>query len=98
MSRINTDRALDTRNLGWDPEKQSFAEEASTARYTGSYRLYDDACDFGIWVRSHRTNRLVPFLLKQTQEDSEGEVLAFHFEGWDCSSNLSGLPLTLFND
>lgn len=52
--------------------------EASTLGYHGPRRIYDDACDVGIAIRSHRTGRLVRFYLDSEDMDHSGEDVA----GW----------------
>lgn len=53
--------------------------EASTIQYRGAERLYDDACDVGIAVRSHRTGRVVHFYLRET-DVRDDDTLGWHFE------------------
>ncbi len=52
--------------------------EASTLGYHGPRRIYDDACDAGIAVRSERTGALVRYYLKEEEMDRSGEDVA----GW----------------
>lgn len=52
--------------------------EASDLGYHGPRRIYDDACDVGVAIRSHRTGRLVRFYLDSEDRDHTGEDVA----GW----------------
>ena len=48
--------------------------EASTLCYRDSYRIYDDACDVGIAIRSARTGVVVRFYESRTDSDRDGDV------------------------
>lgn len=96
MANLNTARALNTNTMHWDYETKTLSAEASTCRYNGCYRLYDDAADFGVWVKSHKTNKLVPFSLQEQEKDADGDTRFWRFTGW----GIKGLVATLiiFND
>lgn len=52
-------------------------KEAHTAAVTLA-RLYDDACDVGISVKSAKTGRVVTYYLSDEERDASGEDIA----GW----------------
>ncbi len=96
MAKLNTSMALSTLTMVWDCKTRKLSEEASTVHYHHSYRLYDDAADFGVWVKSHRTGKMMPFTLKSEVTDPDGDVQAWEFEGWDQSGKVA--DLVIFND
>lgn len=53
--------------------------EASDLGFRGSRRIYDDACDVGVAVRSERTGQTVRFYEKD-QDVREGHVCGWWFE------------------
>lgn len=58
-------------------------------------RLYDDACDVGIAIRSHETDRVQVFHLER-EETRDGDLLAWHFKPMDKTCPVRGV--TIFND
>jgi hypothetical protein len=58
-------------------------------------RVYDDACDEGLTVRSERTGKLVVFAVSRRVE-REGEVLAWELES--VTPGARGHKMVLFND
>lgn len=54
-------------------------------------RIYDDACDMGFYIESHRTGQRVLFTLTKVQKDREGEIMFWEFKSRD------GIEVTLFN-
>ena len=53
-------------------------------------RLYDDACDVGIVLRSHRTGELSRWFLSETIKDADGDVTEWVLK--PCSETLHKLP------
>ena len=94
--KLNIQSALNTRNLHWDRSALTFSEEASTCRFFNSYRLYDDACDEGVWVQSHVTGELKPFNLVNVQRDNDGDVTKWDFEF--ARFRQPTIRLVIFND
>lgn len=74
---------------------QSGATDVSMLHYSCGGRIYsqiyDDACDMGFYIESHRTGRWVLFTLAHTQKDREGDVLFWEFK------SQSGVTVTVFN-
>jgi hypothetical protein len=56
----------------------TMVSEASVIGYHGPLQIYDDACDVGIAVRSHKTGRTLRFYLSTEDRDDSGENVA----GW----------------
>ena len=59
-------------------------------------RVYDDACDEGLTLVSHKTGREVVFAMYLTHRDRDGDVTR-----WDLRAvtpGQRGLRLTVFND
>lgn len=63
-----------------DDGTKTLVAEASTLGYHGPRRIYDDACDVGIAVRSHRTGRLVRFYLDSEDMDRTDDVAGWRFQ------------------
>ena len=56
-------------------------------------RLYDDACDVGFWVKSHKTGKSILFMLHHQEPTKDCEVEAWHF-----SSQCGKFNIVVFND
>lgn len=59
-------------------------------------RLYPDAADVGIYVRSDRTGRVEPFFLEREEKDAEGDLLALHFRPVSARTGVKNV--VIFND
>lgn len=76
--------------------------EESTLKANGHnvfQRVYEDACDEGFVMRSHRTGELRLFTLARTQVDGEGDVQWWEFtcyEGRGCSGAMT--KVKVWND
>jgi hypothetical protein len=88
--RLHTDRAIEEASVRLGP---NLGEEASTLQFRGPYRLYDDACDEGVWVKSV-LGAFMPFVLTEVQHDREGDIQAWLFAHGDDRSVI----LTIWND
>lgn len=68
-------------------------------KFDGTYpwlqRLYNDALDVGIVIRSHHTGRVERFCLVRTEE-RDGDLLSWQFG--PAPGNETGLTVTIFND
>lgn len=72
------------------------AEASDLGGRFGLERIYDDACDVGIAIQSHHTNRIEWFYLDK-REERDGEVLAWEFK--PVSAGLHGAQkVVIFND
>jgi len=70
---------ISTNMFFYDKELNQFSQEASSlgnALLTG--RLYDDACDQGFVLVSHKTGKEVAFYLESTQFENE-ELVSWKF-------------------
>ena len=97
-----TAHALPLERFTYSPDGRSLTAFESDLRdrpFDGGYpwlrRLYSDACDVGIAVRSHHTGRIEPFCLVRTEE-RDGDLLAWQFG--PAPGNDTGLTVTIFND
>jgi hypothetical protein len=105
MRRLNehraiTEVALDSKGFG--SGQRTFSEEASTLGFHGVYRLWDDAADEGVWVRS-RIGLMLAFALTEVQRDREGDIQAWKFEFSDRQrvrwpGSPGPLALIIWND
>ena|ERR1700722_15518214 len=58
-------------------------------------RIYSDACDIGIAIRSHYTNKVEIFYLER-EEVREGDLLAMYFKPLSKSCRVKSV--VIFND
>jgi hypothetical protein len=59
-------------------------------------RVFDDACDQGFYVVSHRTGRKVLLVLEKEIRDAEGELCGWHYVP---AEEIPGLRnINIFND
>lgn len=65
-------------------------------------RLYDDACDVGIVLRSHKTGVETRWYLQDTERDAEGDVTCWKFrpcsESARKSPDIAAYTLVILND
>lgn len=72
--------------------------------------IYNDACDQGMYVRSHLSGKLAPFTLEEEMKDASGELVGWKFKAarphqsmlryGECArfSDYSHLTAVVFND
>ena len=58
------------------------------------HQLYDDACDLGIAIESHKTGRVERFYLDR-EEVHDGDLVAFHFKPLDKTLDVK---VVVYND
>ena len=94
-----TGTRISTNQFWYDKESKLFSQEASTLRnYNFLSRLYNDACDTGFVLVSHKTGKEVPFYLADEVKNRDGDV-----EHWEFAPAVS-LPahqdcnVMIFND
>jgi hypothetical protein len=64
----------------WDAESRVLSAEISDLNNPRFQRIYDDACDVGLAVRSDRTGETVSFYVAQEHKDREGDVQSWVLE------------------
>lgn len=47
------------------------------------HRFFNDACDVGIAIRSHKTGREVRFLFTHEDKTPDGDIAGWNFEAYD---------------
>ena len=72
----------------WNKEEQCLIAEASELHNQHLQRMYDDACDVGLAVRSEKTGNVVEYALTEVDRDGEFEVLCWVYEPTDESVRL----------
>ena len=72
---------ISTKYLNYYADMKWFVTEASALPSPG--RVYDDACDVGYRVRSHRTGKAVVFAQHDIQHDNEGDVIVWIYRSID---------------
>lgn len=91
---------ISTNQFWYDKETRNFSQEASTLRnYNFLSRLYNDACDTGFVLVSHKTGREVPFYLEYTSKDIEGDIHCWKFlPAEPVPAHLRDVYVKIFND
>jgi len=96
---ILTPTRISTSRLSYDAATGIFAAEASDL--PDPSRVYDDACDVGYTLVSHRTGTEIVFAHVDTVKDREGDIMYFVFKPADFRLHASlrdSLVLHIFND
>lgn len=92
----------------FDFDGTTFAAEASTLQNAFSIqRLFNDACDVGIAIRSKKTDKVVRFYLHHVERNQD-EIKAWHFRPLDrdvvlkCGAagcaRMKAVKAVVFND
>ncbi len=92
--------SISTERFTWS-NKEFFAEISSLG-VRGFERIYPDACDVGLSIRSERTGEEVWFYLETEHRDREGDVTHWTLkptnEAVRKNPGLKGVKMTVFND
>lgn len=91
--KVNLVYALSTKDFLWSSDSKILSAEASDVRFDGGYRLYDDAYDYGIWMKSHRTGAIEPFVLCNISYSLDEEI-----QFWEFDNSSIGVKVKIFND
>lgn len=92
-------KEIGTKHFDWIPELSEFVAEESDLRgrgYNALGRLYDDACDQGFVLVSHKSGAKIPVYLAETETDNEGDIVGWHFKPVD--SRIDTWSITIIND
>jgi hypothetical protein len=94
------DAALDSDLFSF--KDNMFVSEASTVRGPRHYRIYDDAADVGIAIKSSRTGTIIIFHLIGQTVDRDGDMIAeiygpipAHVKKYHLARNMT---IKIFND
>ncbi len=94
---------LPLERFDYDKQKRTltaFESDLRSQPFNGTYpwlqRLYNDACDIGIAIRSHHTGAIERFCLHKEMVDREGDLQGWVFK--PCPESKSDLTVTIFND
>lgn len=81
--------SISLRQFDYNSANRTLVAEASDlGEHFRIRRLYNDACDEGIAILSHHTNRIQKFVLSTVDKDSEGDVAGW----WFVPAIISGDP------
>ena len=102
MATLRTSK-IGTENFGYHKDIRTFTEELSTIGHrmfrNMRQRLYNDACDEGFVLVSHRTGKEVQMYQSKTETNDEGETLCWEFEPCVTDQPNPGFDkLVIFND
>lgn len=86
--------AYSTNLFSYNKETNTFMAEASTlCKGNPLYQIFNDACDYGFWMESARTGKLMLFLFESTDRSlNENEIY-----GWRLKSE-EGFNALIIND
>ena len=84
----------------WEREDQAIYAYASDLGYAPGIipgvRLFQDACDFGIRIRSNKTNKVYAFVLDENRSDSGAWEYVPVKENGVCCDTID--KVVIFND
>ncbi len=82
---------LSTRDFNYNPSTNCFTAEASDlSQYTGGMsRVYDDACDEGFVLVSHKSGNSVVMAVDKT-DVNDGDIAGWHFKVVAVQSTTPG--------
>lgn len=92
---------ISTRQFFFDKEDGMFTQEISSlGTLAGNLmgQLWDDACDQGFVLVSHRTGEEIPFYLDVTERDREGDIQCWNFKSASKDPDMRYLTVSVFND
>jgi hypothetical protein len=79
-----------------------FVAEISDLGHFNFARLYDDACDAGLTLRSAKTGKLADFYVAKVNDDGDGELIGWTLkptnEAISRNPGLKGVEMEIFND
>ena len=89
-----------TRMFSYDKETRTFVAEASTIQRGNKIMgpLYDDACDEGFTLVSHKTGAEVMYYYVDTVRDAEGEIIKWTFREVASRDTNYYTRVIVFND
>jgi hypothetical protein len=94
MAQLNVP-TYKSRQFTWIPEmKQLVAEASDLSRGAFWSRIYDDACDVGFQIESHKTGSVVKFYMAEEHRAGE-EVTHWTFRPLDSTC---GCEVVVLND
>lgn len=94
-------REVPLRAFDWNPKDRTLVAEASDLKFVNGFggfqihRLWPDACDTGIAIRSHHTGKVEVFVLDRIDR-KEDEVHGWWFLPLDMESKVS--KVLIIND
>jgi hypothetical protein len=94
MSRLLVP-VFSTKQFTYDPEVKTFATEMSSLPSSPFKRVYDDACDVGFELESHKTGKRILFTLAAENKD-DGETISWLF--LSTNKDKLGFAVEIFND
>lgn len=99
---ILRDANLTTDQFDYDPRAKRFVAEASEIGFCDFHRIYDDACDVGLAIRSDRTGQTATFYLSDEKLDADGDVQVWVLKPIaEClrkQPQLAGVEVHILND
>jgi len=90
-----------THMFSYDKETRTFVTEASTIQRGNKFmgQLYDDSCDEGFTLLSHKTGAEVMYYYVDTVRDAEGEIIKWTFnEAITQNGKNYRTRVSVFND
>lgn len=92
--------------FSYNKDMNTLVSEISTLARGNSHlrvgRIYDDACDVGIEIKSEKTGNKIKFYLEREVTDDEGDFQYWTFKPLEVEVNknpaLRGMMVTVFND
>lgn len=102
MSILKSAPNHSTKLFTFEKNSNSFIAEESDfgkSKYFG--KIYDDACDEGFWLTSHKTGAEKAFALHRTHRNNDGELTHYEYREIDQRTGrikADALKVIIFND
>ena len=82
---------ISTNMFHYDPEDKVFSQEVSSLRGFKTGPIYDDACDEGFTLVSHKTGKEEVVCLSEIDRNEDNEVCGWWFEPVNTRLNFKVL-------
>jgi hypothetical protein len=88
--------SISTNQFNWCPKTKTFSQEISSIPSFDTGRVFDDSCDEGFTLVSHKTLKEVVMCLYETKFNGEGELQSWEFR--PIHPRNQDFVLIIFND
>jgi hypothetical protein len=92
-----------TRDFNYTAKDRTLSIEASTLRAGFPGRrtfgpVYDDACDMGFVLESHKTGRKMTFVINKVDKDRDGDIAGWWLTAAAVKDRALGIKVLVIND
>lgn len=94
---VNKHNKFSTREMTYDAKTRTFSCEASTIGFHRFVQIFDDACDEGVYLESHKTGKIIPFTFTKA-DMNDGDVCGWWLESYSTDRSQEKMKLLIIND